>query len=230
MIVLGLDASSDAVAVGLVSDGTLLCEYTIHNGKNHSLTLLSMVETMLAEVNMDFCDIDVYACGVGPGSFTGVRIGAATVKAFAQAHKKPVVAVSSLAVLAENLGGYDGLKVSAIHARVNELYCAAFGPSGEEVLSPTVMTVEELIAYLSDKQCKIVGSGAIMFKEQFEEKLGKGAVAEAGRVHSICGGAVAELGYRLAIAGKEIPYGDLAPVYLRASQAEREYAEKHKAQ
>ncbi len=230
MIVLGLDASSDAAAVGLVSDGTLLCEYTIHNGKNHSLTLLPMVETMLAEVNLDFCDIDAYACGVGPGSFTGVRIGAATVKAFAQAHKKPVVAVSSLGILAENLRGYEGLRVSAIHARVNELYCAAYGPDGEEVLPPSVMTVEELIAYLSGKPCKLIGSGACLFKETIEAQLGAGVVAEAGRIHSICGGAVAELGYRLAKEGKEVPYGDLAPVYLRVSQAEREYAEKHKAQ
>lgn len=227
MIVLGLDASSDAAAAGLVADGALLCEYTIHNGKNHSLTLLPMIEAMLQEVGICFQDIDAYACGVGPGSFTGVRIGVATAKGFAQAWKKPVVPVSSLRLLADNIRGFDGLRVSAVHARVDELYCAAYAADDAEVLAPTVMTVEALLQYLDGKRCMLLGSGAQLFKERFTNALGSGTVSAGGSAHLIRGGAAAEVGYRLACAGGMVPYGDMAPAYLRASQAEREYQAKH---
>ena len=228
MIVLGLDASSDAAAAGLAADGSLLCEYTIHNGKNHSLTLLPMIENMLQELGLDFCDVDAYACGIGPGSFTGVRIGAATIKGFAQAWNKPVVPISSLRLLAENIRAFSGLRVSAVHARTDELYCAAYDEEDKEVLSPTVMRVEELVSFLAGKECLLVGNGAQLFSEQFASALGGSAIAQGARTHIICGGAVAEVGYRLAKNGELIPYGDLAPAYLRVSQAEREYQEKHK--
>ena len=228
MIVLGVDTSSDAAAAGLYKDGVLLSEYTIHNGKNHSLTLLPAVETMLQEVNVTFSDIDVYACGIGPGSFTGVRIGAATIKGFAQAQGKPCVAVSSLEILAENIREFDGLRVAAMHARVDELFCAVYDADGKEVLAPSVMTVTELLEFLKGKTCKVIGSGALQFEAEFKEALGEKAVPEQGFVHLIRGGAVAELGYKLAEAGKTVPCEDIAPAYLRVSQAEREYAEKHK--
>ncbi len=228
MIVLGLDTSSDAAAVGLYKDGELLCESTIHNGKNHSLTLLPTVETMLGEVNVAFSDIDVYACGIGPGSFTGVRIGAATIKGFAQAQNKPCVAVSSLEILADNIREFEGLRVAAMHARVDELFCAVYDVDGGEVLAPSVMTVSELLAFLTGRKCKVIGSGALQFADEFKKALGEDAVPTKGWVHLIRGGAVAELGYQLAEAGKTVPCEDIAPAYLRVSQAEREYAEKHK--
>ncbi|MBE7048062.1 MAG: tRNA (adenosine(37)-N6)-threonylcarbamoyltransferase complex dimerization subunit type 1 TsaB [Ruminococcaceae bacterium] len=228
MIVLGLDASSDAAAVGIAADGITRCEYTIYNGKNHSLTLLPMVETMLHELGVDFQDIDAYACGIGPGSFTGVRIGAATVKGFAQAWQKPVIPISSLQLLAENIREFDGLRVSAVHARVNELYCGAYDSKNCEVMSPSVMTVDELLNFLQGKRCKIVGNGAMVFRQQFIEALGHQVVAEGSLVHLIRGGAVAEMGYRLAEQGHGVLYTELSPAYLRESQAEREYKEKHK--
>ncbi|MBE7035202.1 MAG: tRNA (adenosine(37)-N6)-threonylcarbamoyltransferase complex dimerization subunit type 1 TsaB [Ruminococcaceae bacterium] len=226
MIVLGLDASSDSAAVGIVKDGVLLCEQTIHNGKNHSLTLLPAVETLLGEVGLSFENIDVYACGIGPGSFTGVRIGAATLKGFAQAWDKPVVALSSLQILAENIRDFDGLRVSAIHARTDELFCAAYDADGNEVMAPQVMTIAEFLEALKGKNCKIVGNGAAVFAGEMEEVLGKDSLAHAGWTHIIRGGAVAELGYQFASGGKTISCAELAPSYLRVSQAEREYQEK----
>lgn len=224
MIVLGLDASSDAAAVGLMADGRLLCEYTLNNGKNHSVKLLPAVENMLRDTGLCFSDIDVYACGVGPGSFTGVRIGVATVKGFAQSWEKPTVAMSSLQLLAENIRGFDGLRVAAVCARADELYCAAYNAQDEAVLPPSVLTVGELSAFLSDKACMTVGDVALQYEKELS---GKGVQTAWPLAHTISGGAAAGLGYRLAQKGELISYCDIAPMYLRASQAEREYLLKH---
>jgi len=223
MIVLGIDASSDAAAVALVADGVLLCEHTLNNGKNHSVKLLPIIENMLRETGITFPEIDVYSCGVGPGSFTGVRIGVATAKGFAQSWKKPMAAVSSLAVLAENLQGFEGLRVAAIHARVDELFCAAYEADGTAFIEPSVMTVSELSEKLCGKHAMVVGSGALMYQDEFKKVLGVQAVPTLSSMHVIHGGAVAELGYKLACENRLCTYEQMAPVYLRASQAEREF-------
>ena len=226
MIVLALDASSDAAAAALVCDGVLLCEHTLNNGKNHSVKLLPMIENMLAETGISFEDIDVYACGVGPGSFTGVRIGVATAKGFAQSHNKQMAALSSLEILAENIHSFSDLRVACVHARADELYCAAFNEKGTPVIEPTVMTLSELLAALAGTKCLLVGSGALRYQKEFAEALGEKAVAASLSSHVIRGGAAAELAYKKATEGKLISYEQMAPVYLRASQAEREYKEK----
>ena len=223
MIVLGLDASSDAAAVGLVKDGTLLCEYTVNNGKNHSVKLLPMIEEVLLKTGIAFSEIDVYACGVGPGSFTGVRIGVATAKGFAQSYQKPVIPLSSLQILAENISEYTGLRIPCIHARANELYCAAYNSLGEEILEPSVLTASELMEYLSGKECMLCGDGV-----SFLENLGEQTRVAKPGASIIRGGAVAELGFRLL--EKQKHYAEVAPVYLRASQAEREYEARHNGQ
>lgn len=218
MIVLGLDASSDAASVGIVADGVLLGEYTINNGKNHSVKLLPMVEELLRQTGIAFPEIDAYACGVGPGSFTGVRIGVATAKGFAQSYEKPVISVSSLQILAENIRAYQGLRVACVHARCDEVYAAAYDEAGETVLEPSVMTAQELSAYLIGKECMLCGDGVSLL-----EGLGQQAVLAASGAAVIRGGAVAELGYQLLEAGKQKHYAEVSPLYLRASQAEREY-------
>ncbi len=225
MIVLGLDASSDAAAIGLMADGRLLYEYTLNNGKNHSVKLLPAIEAMLKDVSLSFADIDVYACGVGPGSFTGVRIGVATVKGFAQAWEKPTVAMSSLQLLAENIRSFDGLRIAAVCARADELYCAAYDATDAAVLPPSVLTVHELADFLQNHpSCMLVGNGALAY---FDQPTGFGVQLAHAAAHTISGGAAAGLGYRLAQAEELVSYRDIAPVYLRASQAEREYLLKH---
>ena len=225
MIVLGIDASSDAAAVGLVSDGVLLCEYTLNNGKNHSVKLLPMIEEMLHSTGVSFSEIDAYACGVGPGSFTGVRIGVATAKGFAQSWNKPIVPISSLQILAENIKEYNGLRVACVHARTDELYCGAYNEAGETVLEPSVLTVSELSGYLQGKTCMLCGNGTELL-----ETTNQGITIAGQNAGIIRGGVVAELGYKLFCNGKGQKYDGVAPLYLRASQAEREYEARKNGQ
>ena len=89
MKILSVDSSAIIASVALAEDKKLLAEYSINNGNTHSETLLPMVESLLASFGVTVDDVDLFACSSGPGSFTGVRIGAATVKGLAFGKNKP---------------------------------------------------------------------------------------------------------------------------------------------
>ena len=146
MLVLGVDSTSDAATAALLRDGVLLCEYTQNQKKTHSVKMLPMIESMLSDLEIELKDIDVFACGIGPGSFTGVRIGAATVRAFCDSLEKCAVAVTSLEALSHNVNSFDGIIVSLVFARDGECYTQAF-ENGEEIFSPCVMTIDEIIEF-----------------------------------------------------------------------------------
>ena len=226
MLILGIDSTSDAATAALVCDGVLLCEYTQNQKKTHSVKMLPMVEEMLRDLDIELSQIDVFACGIGPGSFTGVRIGAATVRSFCDTLKKPAAAVTSLEALYNNVNSFDGIVISLVFAREDECYAAAF-ENGEEILAPTVMSVEDIISFADGgKRCLFVGDGAVKNHDALAKVLG--ASFAQGRHNIISAGAIAEIGYKKALLGKISDSNVIAPLYLRKSQAEREYDEKHK--
>ena len=226
MLVLGVDSTSDAATAALLRDGVLLCEYTQNQKKTHSVKMLPMIESMLSDLEIELKDIDVFACGIGPGSFTGVRIGAATVRAFCDSLEKCAVAVTSLEALSHNVNSFDGIIVSLVFARDGECYTQAF-ENGEEIFSPCVMTIDEIIEFAKDKKCLFVGDGAVINKEALARV---GASFAKGRHNVISGASIAEIGYKKALLGEVGNSNIIAPLYLRKSQAEREYDEKHKGE
>lgn len=225
MLVLGIDSSSDAATAALLCDGALLCEYTQNQKKTHSVKMLPMLEEMLSDLDIELSDIDVFACGIGPGSFTGVRIAAATAHSFCDTLSKPAVAVSSLEALCNNVNYFDGTIIPLIFARENECYVAAY-ENGVEILSPCVMNTEDIISFTNNRRCIFVGDGAI--KNYDVLKIIDGAAFAQGRHNIISAAAIAEIGYKKALLGNTGNSGVIAPLYLRKSQAEREYDEKHK--
>lgn len=227
MLVLGVDSSSNAATAAVVRDGELLCEYTQNQKKTHSVKMLPMVEAMLADLDLSVADIDVFACGIGPGSFTGVRIGAATVRGFADTLSKPCVAVTSLEALHDNVKYFDGTVFSLVFARENECYAAIY-KNGEEMVAPCVMTVDDIAAYAKGKKCLFVGDGAIANYEVLAN-IKNATIAET-RHNIISAGSIALLGYYRALTGDTGDTNVLSPLYLRKSQAEREYDEKHKSE
>lgn len=227
MLVLGIDSTSDAATAALVRDGVLLCEYTQNQKKTHSVKMLPMVEGMLRDLEVELSDIDVFACGIGPGSFTGVRIGVATVRSFCDTLDKPAAAVTSLEALYNNVNCFDGQVVSLVFARENECYTAIY-EQGRETLAPCVKTIDEIVELTKGKRCIFVGDGAIINCEALS--VVENAVFAQGRHNVISAGAIAELGYKKAILGDVGNSSLLSPLYLRKSQAEREYDEKHKTE
>ena len=109
MKLLALDSSATVATVALCEDDRLLAEYTLNNGNTHSETLLPMVESVLRSYGITVRDVDLFAASNGPGSFTGVRIGAATLKGLAFGAGKPCLGVSTLEAIAENLSVRAGL-------------------------------------------------------------------------------------------------------------------------
>lgn len=227
MLVLGIDSTSDAATAALARDGVLLCEYTQNQKKTHSVKLLPMIEQMLSDMEVSLSDIDVFACGIGPGSFTGVRIGAATMRAFCDSLKKCATAVTSLEALCDNVSCFPGMIVPLVFAREGECFVSAY-ENGKEILAPCVMTVEDIMKFAKGKTCIFVGDGAEKNREILSSV--ENATVADSRHNIVSAAAIATIGYKKASKGETGNSNIIAPLYLRKSQAEREYDEKHKTE
>ena len=220
MRILGTETSSRAATVALFEDGEMLCEYTLNHKKTHSQIMQPLVLRMLDDLGLSLSDIDVFACGVGPGSFTGLRIGVSMTKGFAQALSKPCAAVSTLLALAENVQGFDGTRVSLIYARADEVFYGIYdGKESDE----GVCTIDEFLEKVQGKKCIFTGDGAVLFKEKIAEKMGKSAFFANIRQNIISAANICAIAEKMAKEDKLVSCGELVPRYMRPSQAEREF-------
>ena len=164
MKILAMDSSAVVASVALCEDGRLLAEYTVNNGNTHSETLLPMAESLLKQFSLTAADIGLFAVSAGPGSFTGVRIGAATVKGLAFGMNVPCAEVSTLEALAHNLSARDGLICPVMNARRSQVYTALFRCSEgklERLLPDSAMAISELDGILAKygEPVSFVGDG-----------------------------------------------------------------------
>ncbi len=228
MKILSVDSSAVAASVAICDDTTLLAEYTLNNGNTHSETILPMVESALKMLSLTVDDIDLFAVSNGPGSFTGVRIGTATVKALAFGKDKPCVGVSTLEALAYNLVGYKGLICPVMNARRSQVYTALFESDGERltrVIEDTPMAVSELDGVLAEcgEPVRFCGDGYDVTVPNLE-KCKYINVPERERLQSAYSVAVTALEkYK---NGEYTNDRELVSTYLRPSQAERERVER----
>ena len=125
MKILAISTSSNKLSVALLEDDNVIKELNILNQKTHSEKLMPFIQELFETTHFSLDDINLIACDIGPGSFTGIRIGVATVKALSQVKNIPVVGCSSLEGLAYNVKGYDYI-CSIIDARNNQVYAAIF--------------------------------------------------------------------------------------------------------
>ena len=133
MRILAVDTSAVCASVGVTEDGKILSESSINTGLTHSRTLMPMIDSTLKNGEIDLDSIDYFACSVGPGSFTGIRIGVAAIKGLADGLKRKCIPVSTLEALAYNLQGRCCTAVSVMDARCNQVYCGIFFVEGEKV-------------------------------------------------------------------------------------------------
>lgn len=228
MIILALDSTAKAAAAALLCDGKLLAKDMHDDGNTHSSTLLPMIERLLKENSLSVDDIDLFAASAGPGSFTGVRIGAATLKGLAFGRNKPCVSVSALEALAYNLRDTDGTVCALMDARRGQFYTATFEISGGEVKRVTpdeAKSGEEIAAFLAKyEKVRLVGDGAEVAKPYF----GDNAVLASSEKLLADGESVGVLAYKKYLGGESVSDAEFAPTYLRLPQAERERLEKEK--
>ncbi len=166
MIVLGIESSATAASVAIINNEKLVCEFFSDTGLTHSQTLLPMVENCLKAANITTDEIDSIAVANGPGSFTGVRIGIATVKGLAFTNDIPCTAVSTLEGIAHNIPYFDGIICSVMDARCNQVYTAFFEGTTEckvnRLSDDTAMSIDELGENIKKygKSVILVGDGA----------------------------------------------------------------------
>ncbi len=230
MKILSLDSSATVASVALTEDEKLLGEYTLCCGNTHSETLLPMVESLLSSLSLTVDDIGLFACSAGPGSFTGVRIGTATVKGLAFASNKPCVSVSTLHALAYNLIGNKGLICPVMNARRSQVYTALFSSDGEKLtrlMEDSPLTIAELDKLLSEKDGEIMLCG-----DGYDITLAGCAKARLTNTPERARYASAYSVARVALdsfrKGETLSDRELVSTYLRPSQAERERNEKLK--
>lgn len=224
MIILGMDTSSVNATVAVMNDSKLVAEYLISNDRTHSVIIMPLLEDMLKKCGMSLNDVDVFAVVTGPGSFTGLRIGIATIKTLAQACNKPVIGINSLESLSNNFSMQrDTLICPIIDARHEEVYNAVF-ENGICVAQPRVISMDELLSELDvmDKDVVFCGDGVLNYSEKITSKSNcKWSIAPQNlsmqKASSLCLAA-----YERAIAGDFDNLYTLLPLYLRRSQAERE--------
>ncbi len=235
MKILALDSTAKICTAALCEDERL-CALKVENaGMTHSETLLPMIEGILKEQNTEVADIELFVLSAGPGSFTGVRIGAATVKGLCFGRDVPCVGVSSLEALAYNFIDCEGIVASSMDARRDQVYFALFRVSGgkvERLCEDMAISLDEMCEIClpyEGEDIYLCGDGAYLSYARLKEKTNIEPVysdKKAGQnAYS-----VALCGYRAYMSGERVSDSELRPTYLRLAQAERERLEKLKNQ
>jgi len=230
MRVIGLDSATQVASVAVVEDDKLLAELTFNLKKNHSERLMPMLAFMLEEIDMTLDDITGFAVAVGPGSFTGLRIGLATIKGLAYVKDKPVLAVPTLDGLAANLEGCQGIICPILNARKNEVYTALYRWEGNrhrrltKYMAIGLAALAKIIAK-EGEMVTFLGDGVPVYRETLEDLIPQACFATSS--NSICRGAhIARLGLDKLKQGQVSDYFSLEPIYIRESEAEVKWREK----
>lgn len=228
MLILALDSTAVVASVAVCRDEAPIATFTVKNGNTHSETLLPMVEAALKAAGVTVSEIDLFACSEGPGSFTGVRIGAATVKGLAFGRGKNCLGVSTLEALAENVTFFDGVICPVMNARRGQVYNALFKRTDGAPLRLTpdrAIAATDLEAELAAMNAPVIlcGDGVDEALSAFRTLSPTVAPLLLREQNAV---SVAKVAYRAALAGKTGTDNDLNPVYLRLPQAERERLER----
>lgn len=237
MKILGLDSSGLVASAAIVEDDILLAEYTTNYKKTHSQTLLPMLDEIRNMIDLDMESIDAIAIAAGPGSFTGLRIGAATAKGLGLALDKPLVEVPTLEGLAYNLCGTTQLVCPLMDARRNQVYTGIYefvkegtGYRLHVVAEQCAVDISAILEKLNalGREVVFLGDGVPVYADKIKELLTVPyTFAPAGNNRQRAA-SVAALGAVYFAEGKTVTAAEHQPEYLRKSQAEREQEEKER--
>lgn len=231
MKILSIDTASNICGVSILEDSNLICKLDQDTGRTHSENLMPMIKQAFKQSNLALKDIDLLVCDKGPGSFTGIRIGVSTVKAFHDSLAIPCIGISSLEALAYSVKK-EGFIVSIIDCKNNNCYFALYELKDSEyteIIAPTADTIENALKICQQKDLAhssitFVGDGSEIYKDLICDEF-KNCIFEAPEnllLDSYCVG----------IAGlakwKENKFEEVLPLYLKKPQAQRQLEEKLK--
>lgn len=225
MIILSIDSSSKVATAALLNNDEVLGEYVLNNKREHSVLLMPMIENLLKDCNLTVNDIDGYVVSKGPGSFTGLRIGMATIKGLSFGSSKPYISISTLDALAYSLINFKGIICPIMDALRENVYTGLYKNSNgqlKSIIEPTPMDIDELVATLKEQNEDVIftGDAVSKHKDYIEEHLPKAQFAP-NHLSIIRASSLGELGLNLLKDGKcDDP--NSAPIYLKQPQAVRE--------
>lgn len=234
-MLLGIDTSTAVASVALVEGGKVVREevHAGHNASsssghaNHSEILLPLVDSVLTKASVSLSDISAMAVSIGPGSFTGLRIGLSTVKGLAYGSNIPVVGVPTLLALAMRVSDWEGLICPLLDARKKEVYAALFKRAEgrlerltEDGVSSHEKVFEEIRALRSSGPCLFIGDGIRVYGDLIRASLGERSLLASGDAYPSTATAVARLAEERVLHEEFDPLGPLSPLYLRPSEAE----------
>lgn len=232
MNILAVDTSGTSCGAAVRMNGRTTAERTRQERRQHSAEILPMIDEVLMESGLSCGEIDLFACVVGPGSFTGVRIGVSTVRALAHATGKPCMGINALEALAAGQKGQEGILCPMIDARSGQVYAAAFasGFPPARHLPDTAGPVGDFLRDVSQFSGHLyfLGDGAQAYASEIQASLGGHSFFPQDAA-TIRPGAVAELAEEMGLA-RAVSYDALLPHYIRAPQAERERLARKEAE
>ena len=229
MVILGIDCSSKSASVGVMSDGRILSEVFINVGLTHSQTLMKITDECLNNSGLSIDDVDKIALTIGPGSFTGVRIGLAFVKGLCFTRDIPCLPVSTLEALCVNVNSFTGKIYSVLDARCSQVYFAEFESDGKTVkrlCDDCALTLEEVKNKVSSEKSDVifVGDGAEICYEYLKNDH-KNVFISSDNNRYVRGGAVCLSALE---KGNTVNSSELVPNYLRLPQAQRNLKKDNK--
>ncbi|MDD7403713.1 MAG: tRNA (adenosine(37)-N6)-threonylcarbamoyltransferase complex dimerization subunit type 1 TsaB [Butyribacter sp.] len=231
MKILGIDTSGLVASAAIVVDDSLVAEFTLNNKKTHSQTLLPTIEQMVTMSGISLEEIDAIAIAAGPGSFTGLRIGASTAKGMGLALQKPIISIPTLEGLAYRAAVSDRLLCPLMDARRNQVYTGLYRMENDSLVCVSdqeAVDINEIISKINDlgQDVLFLGDGVPVHQETLAEKVTVPYHFAPAHLSRQSAGAIAALGRVYYEQGKTEDAKDHRPVYLRQSQAERERAQR----
>lgn len=223
MLILAIDTTTPGGSVALLEDGTLLGEANVESAATHSARLFRSIDFLIGALGKDIRDVDAFAVAVGPGSFTGIRIGVGAVKSLAFASGKPVAAVSTLLAMASKLASESTpLVCPLLDAKKGEIYAGLFEAKDGglvEIIPQGAYDPEAFFARLpTDRAIAFAGSGVAAYRAGILSRVG-GQACFPERSRFIAA-EVGRIGAGLLRAGRGVDAASLEPLYFRRSQAE----------
>ncbi len=224
MRILGLDTTGDVCSAGILDDGVMTAELSLHDKNTHSVNLMPMVDACLKLADISVGDIDAFAVNIGPGSFTGIRIGVCTVKGLAMTGEKPCIAVNTLDALAYQALPYQGIICPMIDARRTESYFSVYENNKDSITRIREYSADKLDVFLKtlpEGDICVIGDGADRYRDVVVTNLGSRAVFMPKPDMLQNAGGVLKAAKAKADIGEFTSVYDLMPYYHRKSQAER---------
>lgn len=235
MKILAIDSSGLVATVAILEEDNMLAEYTINYKKNHSQTLLPMLDEIVKQLDFELETIDAIAVAAGPGSFTGLRIGSATAKGLGLALQKPIIPIPTVDGIAYNMCGVSQVVCPLMDARRNQVYTGIYEFQENTLLTiqpQEAVAIEEVVEQINHLGRPVIflGDGVPVQKDTIAELVKVPYSFAPAHMARQRAGALGALAFQYYVQGRVEDAREHKPDYLRLSQAERERLEREKAQ